>query len=214
MTDIVEPAVNSEDSTTTQAVPIENPNGGETVNSEALTGLVIDGFNPAIHATDESGAPIVTASGGFRKKPGRKPKDGNTVQSSVTTKAHTASSTPATTAAPKTKLDYAAQKAAAQAIARQIVMTGVGAMVVAVGDEWQMESKEEQDAMIGAIALYIEAKGDVALSPESMLMLTMTSYALPRFQHQNTRTKFGKFFGKMKDGFKSFINATLKIGGK
>ena len=72
------------------------------------------------------------------------------------------------------------------------VRTGVGVLCQVFGDEWQCESQEEADALVTSVEEYLNAKGQVQMTPETALVLSMSSYIIPRVQHENTKTKLAK----------------------
>ena len=172
----------------------------ETENNAAslsdMVGEVIAGFDPATHATDKDGSPILTASGTFRKKPGRKPGAGQSVTAPVSKQ--------------KEKLTAKAQQLSSEELARALVNFAVGGAVSLIGEEWDFTSPEEAQGMKLAVAGYIEAKGNGNLSPEMLLLLVIGGYSLDRMKHQNTRTKLGKFFGGVFGTLKSGIRALFK----
>jgi hypothetical protein len=106
----------------------------------------------------------------------------------------------------KTPAQQRANRAASEELARAILNTSVGLMVTTVGDEWNFQSPDEAAGMKNALSVYIESKGDAALSPETMLALVVAGYSLPRLGHENTRTKLSKFFG----GLWGFLTAPFK----
>jgi len=148
---------------------------------------------------------ILNRDGTVRKKPGRKPGQKNAVSSAPATDqtGEPATLAPAT---PKSPQEKKAVRLGCDQTARAVLGTVVGAMREFVGPEWDFANQEEADGMRIALAAYIEAKGGGEMSPELALILVSTGYAAPRFAHQNTRDKFGRFFGgawnAIKDVFK------------
>lgn len=110
----------------------------------------------------------------------------------------------------KTPAERKAQTAASAEVARAVVGTTVGAMIALVGPEWDFESQQESDGVKGAVAAYIDAKGDGKVTPETMLLLVVAGYALPRTAHQNTRDKLGAFFGGLWSSLKTGVKALIK----
>ena len=148
---------------------------------------------------------ILNRDGSPRKKPGRKPGTKNAPRPA---EIGVVSDAPINTGSgPKSPMQRKAERASAQELARAILATAVGSMNALVGPEWDFQTQEEADGMKAALAAYIEAKGDGQLSPEAMLLLVVAGYSLPRFAHENTRSKFGGFFGKVLEGLKSGFRA-------
>jgi len=112
---------------------------------------------------------------------------------------------PAPQTAPKTPAARKANRVASDELARAILNLSVGSLSALVGPEWDFNSTEEAQGMKGAVSAYIEAKGDGQLSPEALLALVVASYAMPRFAHENTRTKMGGFFSGLWNGVKSIF---------
>lgn len=140
------------------------------------------------------GAPSlpVNRDGTPKRKPGRprkiRPEDAQELPGVVSAPAAPAQSAPKTPAARK------ANRVASDELARAILNLSVGSLSALVGPEWDFQSPEEAQGMKGAVSAYIEAKGDGQLSPEALLLLVVGSYAVPRFGHENTRSKLGAFF--------------------
>lgn len=145
---------------------------------------------------------ILNRDGTVRKKPGRKPGQKNGMKATEVTPAETATLSPKT---PQTPAAKKAVRLGCDQTARAILGTAVGAMRELVGPEWDFQSQEEADMMRLALGAYIEAKGGGEMSPEIAMALATSGYAFPRFAHQNTRDKFGAFFGKAWAGFKSLF---------
>ncbi len=151
----------------------------------------IEGFDPSVHAVDAAGLPIPSASGaGYRKKRGRKAGKATSLQKATI----------------KTSLEKQAQKVSAETIAKSFINLGVGGAAAFIGDEWNFQNKQEADDMVAAVAGYIEAKSDVNISPEIMLLLVVGSYSMSRLSHENTQTKIGKFFGGAWNMLKKLFN--------
>lgn len=136
---------------------------------------------------------ILNKDGTVRKKPGRKPGQKSAPAAALSSD----DPAPATLspAAPKSAQEKKAVRLGCDQTARAILGTTVGAMRELVGPEWDFQSQEEADGMRIALAAFIEAKGGGEMSPELALLLVTCGYAGPRFAHENTRSKFGAFFG-------------------
>lgn len=145
---------------------------------------------------------ILNKDGTVRKKPGRKPGQ-KTATPAPAADGETATLSPA---APKSPQEKKAVRLGCDQTARAILGTAVGAMRGLVGPEWDFQSQEEADGMRIALAAFIEAKGGGEMSPELALLLVTCGYAGPRFAHENTRSKFGAFFGSAWNAFKSLFS--------
>lgn len=145
---------------------------------------------------------ILNKDGTVRKKPGRKPGQ-KTAMPAPAADGETATLSPA---APKTTQEKKAVRLGCDQTARAILGTTVGAMRELVGPEWDFQSQEEADGMRIALAAFIEAKGGGEMSPELALLLVTCGYAGPRFAHENTRSKFGAFFGGVWNAIKGVFS--------
>lgn len=196
--------VNSESSTVSGAAepspaapPVDAATSPEiiTAGSVALSDLLDN-------APTSGKTVILNRDGTIRKKPGRKPGQKSAAPVAA------GDSEPATLspATPKTPQEKKAVRLGCDQTARAILGTTVGALRELVGPEWDFTSQEEADGMRIALAAFIEAKGGGEMSPELALLLVSCGYAAPRFQHENTRTKFGAFFGGAWDRFKTLFS--------
>jgi hypothetical protein len=158
--------------------PTSNVNDLSTLLPDVSTD-VSDGLQ-----RDENGNLIMNANGTFKKKPGRKPKGATVSTGNV----------PSPQKVPRTTAEKKAMAVSAEQIAKALINTTVGSLSSAIGPEWQFQSQEEADGMRQAVTAYIEAKGDSAFTPESMLMIVIGGYAMPRFAEENTRSKMKTFF--------------------
>jgi len=184
---------------------IQNSDKGDAVSGQSLITATLESFDPSIHVSGDDGQPVVTVSGTLRKKPGRKP--GRIDTSGPAETAAGATLAPAKRA--KTKLDVEANRAAALALSTQLLKVAVGALKFSIGEEWEFQDQAEADSLKGALATYIEAKGDRAFTPETMLLLVAAGYVMPRFAVPNTRAKVGGLFAKIggwaKSGFRAIF---------
>jgi len=148
-------------------------------------------FDPAIHAVDpETGEPIKTASGTYRRKPGRKAGGGGNINKPLLKSQ--LGSTGATTnnagqAAPSVDSGtVAAGIATAHAIFQAGQLLG--------GEEWAPiknaeygldETKQMETAWIE----YYKAKGVTDFPPGVILLMTLGAYAAPRFALPKTKSR-------------------------
>lgn len=142
-------------------------------------------FDPARHAVNADGSPRLKADGTYALKRGRK-AGAATAQAPAPAPA-TAESKPAPLSVKKARDAGLVNNKAA---ARATVKTVVGVLGGVIGPEWDFESPEEADGMVEAVTAYYDANGQVQMSPEAVLLFQVAGYALPRFQHPNTRGKF------------------------
>lgn len=150
-------------------------------------------FDPATHATDQWGQPILNKDGTYRRKRGRKKGSRNSATDSPAQE---------TSSIPLISTDEAAKQSA-----NLFINTGV----LVFGDEWAPESKEEAGALKNAFKNYYDAKGVPNIPPEYGLAFALGAYSLNRLTKDNTRTKlqraglflkekFGRFFRRNKTG--------------
>lgn len=151
--------------------------------------------NPALQAP-ESPDIVRNKDGTVRRKPGRKPgQQSGTGQSSVSN----------VTAKVKTPAQKKAETLTNEQTALFIITMTSNMLIGGIGKEWEFNDQQEADTIKAVTTAYLESKGGAGLSPESMLLLTLSAYAMPRFQHENTRTKLGAFFGSAWQAFKSLF---------
>ncbi len=154
----------------------------------------------AIEFGDNAPAAPLNRDGTPKRKPGRPRKMALEDQQNLPGVDPTS---PAANPTPKTPAARKSSRISSAELSRAILHLSVGGMAALVGPEWDFNSPEEANGMRSAVGAYIEAKGDGKISPEALLALVVASYAVPRFSHENTRSKLGGFFGKVWDGFKS-----------
>lgn len=164
----------------------------QPANIDDTIGEILDekypGFDPSLHAIDkETGKPKMRGDGSFALKRGPKGK-GATVSRETLSKPK-----------PETKQTEgpvfsgtAQDQISNQEAARQFCNLTVGIACAVIGPEWAPTNKAEGDALVTGFRNYFDAKGQIQLSPEWGLAFTVLAYTLPRIQHENTRTKFGK----------------------
>lgn len=147
-----------------------------------------EGFDPSQHAVKD-GKPVFRSDGSYAKKRGRKPQ---------------ASGAPPTEAS-KEKRSAISKKQALQEnlitnhMAAVMLVNGVlSGMVNFVGPEWAPANEDEGKQLLAVVETYINAKGQIELSPEAILALTIIPYAAKRFEVENTRNKFAGAWGKLK----------------
>lgn len=186
---------NTEPQATGEAQPLSEAPAAEFGVADLVTDAaqVYAGFDPAVHAVNPDGTPRKKSDGGFAMKRGRKPG--------------TVTSAPgATPAQPRPDTGPAkSPKAARQSgvitnamAAKYIFASATTGLAQVLGPEWLPESQEEADGMRGVIKDYFDAHGQVQISPETMLALSVIGYSVPRVQHENTRTKIVRAFGWVK----------------
>src|SRR3989304_2676798 len=172
--------------------PIETPasggfdDGTTSRHYGETSGRDSDGenFNPAIHAANANGDPILTLKGRFRKRVGRKPIN-----------ARPALNIPGSTTQnyddyPEAAPQPPSNSAAAQAAAEIYIQTGVAIF----GHEWLPdEGARERDNLVSAFNVYLGAKGITDIPPGVALFIAMFGYAAPRLYLPKTQTKIQRF---------------------
>ena len=76
-----------------------------------------------------------------------------------------------------------------EAMAAMSFDMGAGIMARIFGPEWNPTSKEERDAVVGAIKAYYESVDMPDIPPGYMLCFVLAAYSAPRLAQQPTRTK-------------------------
>ena len=190
----------TQDSETQHIEPLENslpsgamPDAGEAVAAASLDSITGDYI--ALVDTAQTPPPL-NRDGTPKRKPGRPRKNPASGNPPVIDLGDTPASVPASPAAPKTPAQRRAQRVSSDELARMILNLTVGGAAALIGEEWQFQTPEEAQSMKATLSAYIESKGDGNASPEAMLLLVTAAYAVPRFAHENTRSKLGAFFGK------------------
>lgn len=199
MSDIENPQENAGDVTPDENIVTgqETPSDSQTPTvsqSDIVGAYSLESLGYGQGDNDTAPPPVV------KKKPRGRPRKAETTAQD----AQTATLSPT---APKSASEKKAIRMGCDQTARAILGTAVGAMRELVGEEWNFQSQEEADGMRVALAAYLEAKGGGEMSPEMALLLMTSGYVAPRFGHQNTRDKFGAFFGKVGGWFKSTFKA-------
>lgn len=163
---------------------------------------IYEGFDPAVHAVNADGTPRLKSSGGYAMKRGRKPGDTGAKSAPV---ASTAKGTdPGAAKSPKAARQSGVITNAMAA--KYIFATATTGLAQVFGPEWLPESQDEADGMRGVIKDYFDAHGQVQISPETMLTLSLIGYSVPRVSHENTRGKIARFF----EWSKSALGAIFK----
>lgn len=151
-------------------------------------------FDPEMHVTDDKGKPRLTREGRLSIRPGRGTKPG----------------TPPPTAQARSIVPPAVDQIKATAGAPAADYRGVAVLTVAnivslctilMGKQWQAPDPEVE-AMCQAWEAYYRKKGISEVSPEAMLALAMSGYALPRMIHEDTRSRVKRAGGRMRAWFK------------
>lgn len=161
--------------------PSEHAIAAEREDSEKHSHLVDKSgtpFNPEIHATDDSGEPLKTQAGNWRKKPGRKPGDGPA--SSLNTKPQQKASTQdsgqqAAYVSAMTTVDSVGMVARAlggESYAYQRIMDETGKQVLV----------DERENGIEAFTRLYEQKGVTDIPPGVAVVLWGLMYLAPRLQ--------------------------------
>lgn len=135
------------------------------------------GFDPAQHAVDAAGRPLLKKGGGFQRKRGRKPGEGGTPSQGG--EISPAQSAPATVGA---KIDNAQM---ARICAANLEMLGMAVF----GEEWEVTDVTEQKTIVAGFESYLKAIGGVEVSPSWGLAFTIGGYAFPRVKKPNTKAK-------------------------
>ena len=156
-------------------------------------------FDPSKHATDESGAPLYTPKGRFRKKPRSEIGGGDSSggdQSAFRNGPRL--NIPGQAAGNPVDLDDTAQCAALAAAA--YIQIGVALF----GPEWQpIREMREQENLTKAFNDYFEAKDITDFPPGIALAIAMGGYAAIRLHQPVTQNRIGMYWQW----------ARLKIGG-
>lgn len=166
-----EPSISSDETVRSIDATVSNA-GGET-------------FDPEIHATDASGNPLKTASGKYRKKPGRKKGVDYSAENRSTT--------------PKAPNEIAGDIARnnsrhAAAIAAVETVQVIGRIIG--GEEWAYIKNDqfgidERASGIAAFERYFEAKNIDDLPPGIALSIWGVAYCAPRFAAPKTKNRLG-----------------------
>lgn len=77
----------------------------------------------------------------------------------------------------------------------------VSSLQVIFGDEWKPENAEERNAVVGAVAKYMQAKGVQDIPPGVLVAFVVAAYAGKRVTHPNTKTKLINAYVKIKPYF-------------
>lgn len=134
-------------------------------------------FDPAIHVSDKEGNPVLTKTGKFRFKPGRKSGQSRTSGINI----------PQTDAADE---DEEKIRLAAQTAAAIYINTGV----VTFGPEWLPDrAANEQEGLSEAFYQYLKAKGITDIPPGLALAIALSGYAAKRMYMPQTQTKMQRF---------------------
>lgn len=143
---------------------------------------IVDGFDPAIHESDELGRPIKNIDGSLRRKRGRKSGVNYTSAGSAQIEPVDA--------------DQMKRKAAAQAATALLV----GTTTAVFGTEWmpiadKKTGIDERANLAAAFESYFEVAGTVDLPPSLALCVAVAAYAVPRFSMPQTQEKARGLFG-------------------
>ena len=148
-------------------------------------------FDPAIHETDESGAPVKTKAGLLRKRPGRKSSKQKT-RPTLGRIGPEAEPGPVDPAADFTEKQTLHAQLSGRTASRMFV--SLAAMVG--GDEWQPRKErgfDEQKVLDQAFEDYCVAKGINDIPPGVALVAALATYAMPRLAMPTTQTKLQRF---------------------
>jgi len=186
--------------------------GGQS--SRSFLDDALGGFDPRIHAADENGDPILTKTGEYARKRGRK-KGAN-----VTSEANhenvpreTPPAKDATNVDPQVttqKVVMATTKGSKEA-AKMIAAIFVVSTSKIIGEEWRPEDKAEMKMLEEATENYLNAIGGVEMSPGLGMICAYGMYSLARMGHENTQSKASKFWGWTKA---KMVRAYLWVRGK
>lgn len=151
------------------------------------------GFDPEIHATNADGTPRTKKDGSFALKRGRKPANALPSGEPVLPAAEIGT-------APIVQKD-ASKKTNYKALGKVYAGLFIGGTSSIIGPEWQPQNKEELINLENAFTVYAESTGAQDLPPGLALVMTVAAYSAARFQHENTRNKFGFLKDKFKVAF-------------
>ena len=148
-------------------------------------------FDPSIHASDKDNKPVLTKTGRFRKKSGRKVHSPQKQEVKAGT-------------------NPAGSYQAACAATGLFIQTGIGLF----GDEWYPQEipdyGNEEQMLTGAFTRYFEAKEITDFPPNVALVMALSQYALVRATMPKTKSRLSK----MKDLFAAkFLNWKVKRNG-
>ena len=157
-----------------------SPSEQHSPGLEGITNVHGERFDKAIHRADKNGDPLLTKTGRFRLKPGRKagvdysdagPKLNNPFQPSAEIDAPEIDPS----------LSFAAQTAA-----EMYIQTGV----ILFGPEWLPETERmERETLVSAFEQYFIAKGVIDIPPGVALAIALFGYAAPRFHMPETQSR-------------------------
>lgn len=160
------------------------------INSQAIQYV---GFNPEIHATNEDGTPRTKKDGSFALKRGRK-SSANLPSGEPALPVAENSSTSIVKTETTKKINY-------KALGKVYAGIFIGGTSSIIGPEWNPANKEELTNLENAFSAYAESTGAQDLPPGIALVMTVAAYSAARFQHENTRNKFGFLKDKFKVAF-------------
>ncbi len=174
------------------------PPGGEAPTAPAAEAP--SGFNPAIHAADADGNPILTKDGAFRNKPGR--KKGPSVVGSPSTDNMAKPQQPSKAEIARIELENRAAVAGAGA-ANLLITAGVliGGPDFVPGKS-PLTGLDEREFLTGEFKQYFIATNRADLPPGLALAAAVLIYVAPRFAKPAVAIRFA--------GMKSWIVSKFK----
>jgi hypothetical protein len=180
--------------TPAQGTPLPSPASSAPVVSDTPVDVVTQhadayaGFDPNLHRMGADGKPVMTPTGRFAKKS----KSGQ-------------SAPVVSTGTNVPKAGVVGVKADNLPIAKQTVNIGIGLAVRFLGAEWEPRDLDSQGKSKEAAELafafrdYFDARGVPQMPPEVVLLLAVTAYAMPRLNHENTKSRIARLFERARD---------------
>jgi hypothetical protein len=158
--------------------------GGLPQAQQQVTGIIdlsqsvtqaYEGFDPAVHASKD-GAPVLKKGGGYAMKRGRKGGSESVTQTGAV-------SSPGNVAIP------GKQQISNDQAAQMIVGLTVHGFIMLLGDEWDVEEKDEYKALHGGFKAYLDATGGLDMSPSVGLLFVLGGYAAKRVGKPETKSR-------------------------
>ena len=145
-------------------------------------------FDSAVHCADENSQPVLTTTGAYRRKAGRKATGDNISRPAVKSQLGTAPN--ASNEGPVAVSQVPGAIAAGKVSAAMLVQLG---MMIG-GDEWHPvvlkdQGINEMESLEIAFGNYYQSKGMADFPPGVALCLAIGCYAAPRFVQPKTKTR-------------------------
>jgi hypothetical protein len=160
----------------------------EAARGDALKKAQANGFDPAVHVTDAAGNPVLTKSGTFKKKNGRKPGSGS--------KSYVHNPEAEKRAAADSQARAVQSEYAARTVSGLLEL----ASVKMLGDEWKL-GEVERETNVVAWRDTFDYYGGVNLTPPMALALSHATIIMTRAGQPKTRNKLSLAWAWLKVKF-------------